>query len=340
MTVREIECEESSIWSSFVESHPLATAFHLYGWKTAIERAYRLVAPYLGVFEEARLVAILPTVIIQFPFRRPYAVSLPFCNYAGLLVAPGSDRALIEQELLSHLGAYGVASVELRELSESQASESTEVTLRLSLPDSSDLLWKQFDPKVRNLVRKAEKAGLVARRGIDLLCDFYEIYARNMAHLGTPVHARRFFEELAVQLKGSVDVLTVTREGRAIAAMLLLKFRKQLSDPWASSLRQFDSLSPNMLMYWEALRHACDIGMREFDFGRSEPDSGTFRFKAQWGAETCPLHYEVVSLDGKHHAVSTELYAGRSSRLATQIWQRLPFWATLWLGPKVRKHLP
>ena len=61
--------------------------------------------------------------------------------------------------------------------------------------------------------------------------------------------------------------------------------------PWASSLREYFSLCPNNLLYWEMIRWGCKNGYQRFDFGRSSPDSGTYRFKKQWGAkeEAAPL---------------------------------------------------
>ena len=43
-----------------------------------------------------------------------------------------------------------------------------------------------------------------------------------------------------------------------------------------------------MLLYWEVLKLAIDRHYRVFDFGRSSRDSGTFRFKQQWGAQAQP----------------------------------------------------
>ena len=33
------------------------------------------------------------------------------------------------------------------------------------------------------------------------------------------------------------------------------------------------------------------MGFESFDFGRSTPNEGTFRFKKQWGAKPAPLHW-------------------------------------------------
>ncbi len=340
MTVRTILHDDSARWDSFVDGHERATPFHLYNWKAVFENAYSLEAPYIGAFLDDRLVAILPAVVIRLPFKSASAVSLPFCNYAGWLFDPEADREIVKKEMLSYLSAHGIPVLELRELGGERSTGSEEVTLRLALPESSDLLWKSLDPQVRNLVRKAEKMGLSVRWGIEQLDEFYRIYGRSMARLGTPAHSGRFFGEIIDGLREHVEILTVRQDDRAIASMFLLKFRRQLSDPWASSLREFNALSPNMLLYWEALRYGSDHGFEQFDFGRSHVDSGTYRFKSQWGATPHPLEYSIVSAKGESRSSIVSMYRGLAGKAFSSLWRSLPYFSTRWLGPKLRKYIP
>ncbi len=340
MHVRRIHQNEKSMWDSFVVDHAQGTPYHLLQWKVIFERAYGLTAPYLGAFTDERLAAILPAVVIRFPFRHAYAVSLPFCNYAGWLFDSEADKDTLKREIFSYLYADGISVLELRQLGDPQSTQSAEVTHRLALPQSSEVLWDSLDPKVRNLVRKAEKMGLNARWGIEQLDQFYSIYSRNMADLGTPAHSKRFFREIIDGLRDYVDVLTVRNGDRAIASMFLLKFGRQLSDPWASSLREFNSLSPNMLLYWEALRYGADHGFEQFDFGRSHVESGTYRFKRQWGAKSYPLEYSIFSANGESRSSLVGMYRGSVGKAFSFLWRSLPYFSTQWLGPKLRRYIP
>ncbi len=186
METREIGNEESKMWNEFVLVHPKGTYFHLYEWRLAIQKAYHLPTFYLGVFEDNHLVALLPTAVIRRLFGSQIAVSLAFCGYAGWLIKPELNEIVIAKEFLTFLNKHSISSLELRELDSSQSNESEEMTLKLSLPGSSESLWNQLDPKVRNQVRKAEKSGLTIRQGLDQLNELYNIYAINMAYLGTP----------------------------------------------------------------------------------------------------------------------------------------------------------
>ena len=75
-------------------------------------------------------------------------------------------------------------------------SKQHKVAMTLPLPAGADALWQALDRKVRNQVRKAEKSGLTASQGgRELVPEFYEVFARNMRDLGTPVYARRLLRD-------------------------------------------------------------------------------------------------------------------------------------------------
>jgi FemAB-related protein (PEP-CTERM system-associated) len=337
-----IEVRETALadWNEFVRGHPRAVCYHLYQWKTIIENAYGLPAHYLGAYSGDRLVGVLPTGVLWRPFRRRLAVSMPFCSFAGWLLEPGQDEEPVMQGFLAGLRERGVSSLELRAIDYSDAAESEESTLMLDLPASHEVLWKQLSAKVRNLVRNAQRSGLVVQRGADQVAEFCDVYSLTMAQLGSPSHSRSFFVELCERLPENTDIVTVRSEGRAVAAMVLVRFRGVLTNPWAASLREYRSMSPNMLLYWEALKRGCDEGMERFDFGRSNIHSGTYRFKTQWGAEPYPLAYRVISVTGADTPSSVSFYRGARASILSRLWKHLPYPVARRLGPMLRKHIP
>jgi FemAB-related protein (PEP-CTERM system-associated) len=285
-------------------------------------------------------VGILPLAVIPGIVGRR-AVSVPYCSYGGLLVAQTADDNQVRHAALTFLRHKGIKLLEVRELGHtSNASSSGEVTMVLDLPEASDLLWKRIGGKVRNQVRKAERSGLEVQWGREQTSDLYEIYAENMGRLGTPVHARAFVDEILAAFGDQADVLTVRLQGRAIAAMLVLKFGDTWIDPIASGLVEFKNLNPNMFLYWEALKQAISVGARRFDFGRSQRESGTYRFKRQWGAVAIPLNYHSY-VDGIQVAsASTDIYRGGKAAMFSRTWAKLPGHIQLVLGPKIRRYIP
>lgn len=267
------------------------------------------------------------------------AVSLPYCNYGGLLVAESVDADILKSEAIKYLTSVGIDKVELRDIAPG-LEESVEVTMVLTLPESSELLWKQIGDKARNQVRKALKSGLTLTWGREQCDDLYAIYANNMARLGTPVHSPEFVREILSNFPETADVLTVRLDDMAIGAMLVIKHGDTWSDPMASCLSEFNKLNPNMLMYWEALRAASNAGAKSFDFGRSRKNSGTFRFKKQWGACEIALNYHSYKNGALLASASTQFYRGQSASRLASVWQKLPGFIQMRLGPVVRRWLP
>jgi hypothetical protein len=120
----------------------------------------------------------------------------------------------------------------------------------------------------------------------------------------------------------------------------MLLHRHTVSIPWASSLRRFNRLNPNMLLYWNFLAFAADNGFTRFDFGRSTPGEGTWRFKQQWGARPEPLIWQNLTPDGRLLAAPTgESGTSGHRRKIEAVWRRLPLALTNAVGPMVRRHV-
>ena len=326
-------------WNRFVVQSR-GSYCHLYEWRAVFEKAYGLSTRYLAIKDRGESVGILPLAIMpKLPMGVVKAVSLPYCNYGGLLVAHGLDAEQLKAAAIKYLTGCGIGKIELRDIAPGMVN-AAEVTMTLTLPENSVLLWKKIGDTARNQVRKAQKAGLTLRWGRDQGDDLYAIYAKNMGRLGTPVHSPKFIKEILSSLGEQADVLTVRHEERAIGAMLVIKHGGTWADPMASCLTEFNKFNPNMLMYWESLRAACDTGAKSFDFGRSHKDSGTYRFKKQWGASEVALNYHSY-VDGMLlPSVSTNFYRGQSASKLARIWQKLPSLVQMRLGPVVRRWLP
>ena len=76
---------------------------------------------------------------------------------------------------------------------------------------------------MRNQTRKAERSGLTtahpeAPRG--LVGRFYEPFAINMRDLGSPVHAKRFFEVAADVWGGQLSVKLALLDGRPVGGLI------------------------------------------------------------------------------------------------------------------------
>src|SRR6185295_4690174 len=136
------------------------------------------------------------------------------------------------------------------------------------------------------------------RGGRPLLGEFYEVFARNMRDLGTPVYSPRLFDEVLKVFPDRAALHIVRLGNKPIAAGMTYRTATTVEVPWASSVREFNQLFPNHLLYWNIIETTMQIVGEVLDFGRSTPHEGTYKFKEQWGAEPVALHWEYVLTNG------------------------------------------
>jgi FemAB-related protein (PEP-CTERM system-associated) len=285
------------------------------------------------------LEGVLPLVHIRSRLFGNSLTSLPFLNYGGVMAASTEAAGALAAAARDEAQERRCGHVELRHVA-AQFPElpckQHKVSMRLPLGEG---LWDRLDRKVRNQVRKAEKSGLVVERGgEELVGDFYAVFARNMRDLGTPVYSRRLFEEVLRTFPRRSRLHIVRLQGQPVAAGFTYRTATMVQLPWASAVRDYNALCANVLLYRDAIRFAEDEGARVFDMGRSTPGEGTFKFKAQWGAEPVPLHWEYQLLAaGDLPNVSP---ANPRFHLAIAVWQKLPLALTTRVGPLIVRAIP
>jgi len=377
MEIRLYNPSDGQLWDEYVMLHPDATHCHLSGWKEIIEKAYGHKTYYLiaerscGTGHSSNstnsintvnstnpsnssnptnaIVGILPLVHIKSLIFGNLLVSMPFLNYGGVLAdTPQATGGLLEQatKICSNLRA---SYIELRHLNPMDGlgpinrynsfQKTDKVRMILKVPDSSEKLLKSFKAKLRSQILRPQKEGLKSFIGGEgLLDDFYRVFTVNMRDLGSPVHSKKLFQKILVHLEQNSKIGIVKYNNLPVAAGLILLFRDTVEILWASSLREYNRLSPNMLLYWSFLDYTCSQGFRYFDFGRSTPGGGTYKFKEQWGAESRRLYWNVYSRFNDYNQNSGD-HSEWVSR-AIIIWQYLPVFLTNFIGPRIRASIP
>jgi len=337
------DCCDRRQWDGYVANHPAASNYHRYGWRDVVINSFNHSCNYLAARDSnGAITGVLPLVFMKSRIFGRFLVSLPFFNYGGLLcnnLETGNALLAEADNLRSELEAE---HVELRHIEPWLAELPTKqhkVTMTLDLAVDAESQWQRFNPKLRNQVRKAEKNGLTAEvGGKELLADFYRVFVRNMRDLGTPVYSVDFFAEVLDAFPEDTRIITVKYEGNPIAAGLITWFRETVEIPWASSIRDFNSLCPNNLLYWTALQYALANGYKRFDFGRSTPGEGTYKFKEQWGAKPTSLNWQYLLPEG---VLMPELNNKNPKyAMAIRMWQKLPLLVTRFLGPHIVKNVP
>ena len=309
-------------WDEFARGQQGFTHFHLYGWREVMDRVFGHECVYLAARHEGRLAAVLPLVRVRSAVFGHFLVSMPFVNYGGPL---GSDEGIraVAAAATELAGRDAVKLLELRcrqpiptELTVSHRK----ITVLLDLAETPDATFKRFGAKLRSQIRRPQKEGVSVKFGATELVPFYRVLARHMRDLGTPVQSRRLFEALASTFGDDVWFACAYLDGKPVAGGCGFRFGGEFEMTWAASLREYNRVSPNMLLYWATMERAIAEGLSTFNFGRCTPGSGTHRFKAQWGGRDEPLWWYGWS---SGRAATTPSPDDSAYSWGPRIWQRM-----------------
>jgi FemAB-related protein (PEP-CTERM system-associated) len=332
-----------SRWGQLLEQLDERSPSRCLEWLTILEAGLGHKPLVLEVSSDGETRGMLPLVCMRSALFGRFLVGLPYLNLGGVVATDDDAAERLISKAVSLADDLDVRYLELRHAARKRHPalnyELTEkVHMRLDLPESSDELWKEFSPKVRNQIRKAEHEHVMIEwGGQELLRSFYNVFCHNMRDLGTPVFGRRLFANILGHLSGRAEICIARHSGRAVAGAILVHGDGISEVPSASSLRSANHLNCNMLMYWHLLRRSIERGQPTFDFGRSSAGSNTYRFKAQWGALPHSANWQYYVRRGD---VSTMRPENAKNQRRIEAWKRLPIWLTRLAGPAIVRGIP
>ncbi len=331
-------------WRPFLEARGYEGFYQRAEWLHVLKNGLGHQPVCLQATAGGRVVGVLPLAFVSTPLFGRFLVSLPYLNSSGIVAETPEVASALVDRAIEFAEQLDVRYLELRHETATDhpkltAAVTDKVHMRLALPETTDELWKSLKSKLRSQVRKPlNNESLTVHWGThDLLDEFYAVFTKNMRDLGTPPFSHKLFTSMLDEFPGDAEFCCVRLDGKPVASGLLIHGPGVTQVPSASSLREFNSTSANMLMYWHLLSRSIERGQKVFDFGRSSKDAGTHKFKAQWGAEEFPAVWQHFVREGE--ATDMRPNSGKYD-LMIRTWQKLPVWLTKVIGPSIVKGIP
>jgi FemAB-related protein (PEP-CTERM system-associated) len=328
-------------WDAFVRASDAGTPFHLIAWKRAVEETFGHRPHYLMATRGGSIEGVLPLFETRGLLGGRALISVPYAVYGGICASsPPASRALVDAAT-ALAGARNAKYVELRQrhdLGLGLSTKSLYVAFARAIAASDEDNAQAIPRKQRRMTRQGAKFGLQATIGRAHLDAVYDVYARSVRKLGSPVFPRRLFHAIYDAFDKDCQVVAVWHDGRVVAGVVTLFYEDQVLPYYGGARPEALAYAVNDFMYWELMCHAARAGFRVFDFGRSREGTGSYHFKRHWGFEPVPLPYQYVL--GPGQAVPNVSPSNPRFKLATNIWQRLPLRVTNALGPALTRYLP
>lgn len=224
-------------------------------------------------------------------------VSLPHLSYGALFTADKNETVMAEVE--NHIKQMhfqqGFEGIEYRGITKESLSQNYKVVSYLSLQPVEQQQWQHFSSNLRRKINKAGRNGYVVKMGgVELLQEFYPVYARHMRSLGSGALQRSFFENLLSDYnsEGGMAVVFIISKGRHIAGGAInLSYQGFYENGWFATRRKDQKQYASYLLHHEMIRHAIATGCHTYSFGRSTRNGGVHQFKQQWGTSELSLHW-------------------------------------------------
>ena len=276
-------------WNNYLRSKPIPPLCD-FKWKWILENTYNAETHFLIAEDINRnVVGTMPLYFIKdysggyMAFTLKYGFSVDsdiiakkFINYV--------DKIFEEKNAIYTNICSGQSDYDL----EYQKNKSH--TVILSLLDDVDVMWSSLSAKVRNMVRKASRDGIVIENGIDKVKEFYSIYSERMIDKNIRLHSIEYFYNIIKYLPNNVQIFIAKRNENIIGGMFLINNSDYGIYIYGGSRIIKKQTSPNQLLLWSMVKYCINQGIKQIDLGESVPGTGVHNFKLWFGGETKEIY--------------------------------------------------
>ncbi len=151
---------------------------------------------------------------------------------------------------------------------------------------SEDMIWTNIHSKNRNMIRKAEKNGVVIKhgQGMELFDEFIKIYNVTMEKDNAEKYyyfKREFYKSINEDLKDNYEIFWAEYEGKIIAMSIMIFANGRLNYHLSGSDIEYRNMAPSNLLLYKAAIWGCEKGMKTFNLGGGvgSGEDNLFKFK-------------------------------------------------------------
>jgi FemAB-related protein (PEP-CTERM system-associated) len=342
MQIVRCDASHQAQWNAFVHASDRATFYHRWEWRAINEGGFGHRTAYLAGIDGGRFVGVFPLVRLKSLLFGNIACSMPFVNYGG----PAGESDEVEERLMEAAATiaeeWRVEYLEIRSqrrLGGGYPCSDHKVSLTIALESDPEAVLNRMKREQRAEIRRAYKNGFTVKFGPELIGDFYLVLSESWRDLGTPIYRTDYLKAIVAAFPGATRVCVVyDAQGRPAAGAFDGLHNGTVEGMWLGMRNEYRRQLVGYVLYWELIKHACEMGYRSFHLGRSSKDSGGEQFKKKWNAETLQLYWQYILRTRKELPSLNPQNA--KYQLAIRTWQKLPLSMTQVLGPLIARSIP
>lgn len=243
---------------------------HWPAWNILVSKYFKTNFYYYGAYEKDELIGICPIHEVKNGIISClYSGQFHFIPNGGWIFSKKrhiSDKD-IRLGVLTAFQSFTLPIIEEFNVTYNIKRKGIEKTLITDLHKSLDSIWKDdLDPKRRNMIRKAEKNGLVVQIRNDQIPDFYYFYREANLRNRLPSLPEDFFIELLNNIYAShFDILWAKKDDEPFA-IALIAYDKNYAFYWLGiTIGHKPNLGQGELLQWEAIKETKKHGCKYYD---------------------------------------------------------------------------
>lgn len=317
--------DDLKAWNSFVEKekdNQLVTIAHNPSLGSILAKTFGYKEKNMFIVKDNQIIGVIPAVKVG-----KKLVSMPHFSYGGAIFCYKSNEFLEVSNLLND------TKFEIRGFKKiTKNFYANKVLSKVKLKDCPDEQFMSIKSSARRKIRQARKKNFSAvHGGLELLDDFYHVYAKRMLQKGSPPLGKNFFRNILKYYQhGKAQISAIYANGNIAAAGFTLSYKGFNELCWVSSVRKYDRYNVNSLLYWNIIKDSINKGYYYFSMGRSTIDSNNHRFKKQWNPLELPIYYNYSEPMGTSLKEMTFL---------TKIWRLQPLRTSIFFGKYISKYV-
>lgn len=201
------------------------------------------------------------------------------------------------------------------------------ITVCINTEMTAEEIWtEQITSKNRNMIRKAEKNGLVYKAEYDFqsIEEFIGLYNATMNRLNAEksyFFANGYYSEFIKQLAGKAFLGTVRKEDKLICAALFMCSGQYGHYHLEGSDHNYSGLGANNLLLWKTALELHDRDVKEFHLGGgfdSSEDNSLLKFKKGFSNHYRDFYIGKTILNKKKYAEIKNEWMNRDPEKAKQ----------------------
>ena len=322
MSVRiEVAKNDAELWDSVINQSSQGTIFHTWRWLKCVKRQTRTKLYPLKAYDGDELLCILPLFVRKKGLSVVYSPpSRALLLYMGLVFAKEYSNLRKFESAFSEFvmnlnnfleSEFGSCFVrirtspsfqDVRPLKWAGYSVTPHYTLHINLQNGLEQIWKGFDKKVRNNIRKTEKENCKVEFGEwEELNALREILAERFIAQGMRP-SENYYRDYLLELfrefyPENMKIFAAKKDGEIVGGFVGLAFKDRLL-LWIGIPRvELRGVYPNDLAIWEGIKWAKENGYKYFEIMDAGDDARLSRYKSQFNPKP-EIWFSAVKLSG------------------------------------------